>query len=67
MGVAAAQTVYMTVLAWIVSVLFYQLTTGHNFFWISIAVMLLIIVIASFFTVGRIINRKQVSSLQFHH
>lgn len=32
-GVAA----YLTVLAWIVSTLFYQITTGHSFFWICFA------------------------------
>lgn len=32
--------VYLTSLAWIVSTLFYQITTGHNFFWIGSAAAL---------------------------
>lgn len=61
--IAVSQTVYMTVLAWIVSVLFYQLKAGGDYFWISIAVLLFIIVITAFYTAGRIINRNQGHSL----
>ena len=57
-GVAVAQTLYMTVLAWIVSVLFYQFAAGGDFFWISVAIALFIIVIALFYAAGRIINGK---------
>lgn len=66
-GVAAAQAVYMTLLAWIVSVLFFQIMTAGSIFWISVAVMLFFAVIAAFFAAGRIINRKQDRGLQFHH
>ena len=66
-GVAVAQAVYMTLLAWIVSVLFFQIMTAGSIFWISVAVMLFFAVIASFFAAGRIINRKQDHGLQFHH
>lgn len=61
--VAISQPVYMTVLAWIVSVLFYQLTTGRDYFWVSLALMLFMAVVAVFYTAGRIINRKQSRSL----
>jgi hypothetical protein len=57
-GVAVAQVLYMTVLAWIVSVLFYQFAAGGDFFWISAAIALFIIVIALFYAAGRIINSK---------
>ena len=43
-GVAA----YLTVLAWIISTLFYQITTGHSFFWICFAAGLSAVMILSF-------------------
>ena len=60
---AVTQAVYLTVLAWIVSVLFYQFTAGHDLFWIAAAILLFIIVIAVFYITGRIINHKQSSTL----
>ncbi len=62
-GVAAAQTFYMTVLAWIVSVLFFQFTAVMDFFWITVALLLFIMIIAAFYAAGRIINRKHGESL----
>ncbi len=43
-GVAA----YLTVLAWIVAVLFYQITTGHSLFWISFASITCLLLIMTF-------------------
>jgi len=60
--VAVSQAIYMTLLAWIVSVLFYQIMSGGDLFWIFTAVLLFIIVIFSFYITGRIINRKQASN-----
>ena len=59
---AVTQAVYLTVLAWIVSVLFYQFTAGHDLFWIAAAILLFIIVIAVFYITGRVINHKESST-----
>lgn len=46
--VAVSQVLYMTVLAWIVSVLFYQTAAGHDLFWIAVPLILLIVVMSLF-------------------
>lgn len=48
--------VYLTVLAWVVSTLFYQIFVGHSLLWISIAVLL---AFAVFFTFKWLGNRDQ--------
>lgn len=50
--VAAAQVLYMTVMAWIVAVLFYQALSGHNFIWISVSMVMLLVVMSLFKITG---------------
>jgi ferrous iron transport protein B len=45
--------VYLTVLAWIVSTLFYQITVAHNAIWIVVALALLALQILYFYFLGR--------------
>jgi len=57
--VALSQVVYMTILGWCISVLFYQVAAGHSFFWMTFAVLLLILIVLVFFITGRIIRKKK--------
>lgn len=50
--VAVAQVLYTTILAWIVSVLFYQIAAGHDVLWISVATLMLAAIMALFKIVG---------------
>lgn len=56
--IAAAQVIYMTLLAWIVSVLFFQIFSGHSFFWVTVSLMLLSLIVLVFFIAGKIIRKK---------
>ncbi len=44
---------YLTVLAWIVSTLYYQITVGHQFIWILIPILMIVVIYASFSVIGR--------------
>jgi ferrous iron transport protein B len=50
--VAAAQVLYMTVIAWIAAVLFYQAASGHDLFWIVVPLFMLIAVMSLFKIIG---------------
>ncbi len=56
--VALAQILYMTVLAWIVSVLYYQSGYGHSLFWIIVSLGLLVLLVSAFFLAGYILRKK---------
>ncbi len=55
---AISQIVYMTLLAWIVSVLFYQIFYAHSLFWIAVSLSLLSLIVLVFFAAGKIIRKK---------
>jgi len=57
--IAFAQVVYMTLLAWIVSVLFFQIFSGHSFFWVTVSLGLLSLIVLVFFISGKIIRKKE--------
>jgi len=57
--IALSQAVYMTLLAWIVSVLFFQVFYGHSFLWISVSLLLLALIVLVFFITGKIIRKKK--------
>jgi ferrous iron transport protein B len=50
--VAVAQVFYMTVIAWIAAVLFYQTAAGHEIFWIAVPLIMLIAVMSLFKITG---------------
>jgi ferrous iron transport protein B len=50
--VAVTQTLYMTVMAWIIAVLFYQAAAGHSLFWITFSLAMLIVVMSLFKAAG---------------
>jgi len=56
--IAASQVIYMTFLAWIVSVLFYQFFSGHSFFWVTVSLLLLSLIVLVFFITGKIIRKN---------
>ncbi len=58
---AAILAVYLTVLAWIVSTLVYQIGVGHNALWIAVAVVLMILIAVGLRMLGktRVIERNQ--------
>lgn len=56
--IAFSQVVYMTLLAWIVSVLFFQVSYGHSIFWIFLSLLLLALIVLVFFITGKIIREK---------
>jgi hypothetical protein len=49
---------YMTLLAWCVSVLFYQSAAGHDLFWIWVSILILILIVLVFFIAGKIIRKN---------
>jgi len=57
--VAVAQILYMTILAWIVSVMFYQFTVGFDVFWITASSMMLFLVILTFVFTGVYLKRRK--------
>jgi ferrous iron transport protein B len=50
---------YLTVLAWIVATLFYQLTIGHSVLWISVAIALLLLIVLVFYLLGKRREEKE--------
>jgi ferrous iron transport protein B len=56
--IAAAQVIYMTLLAWIVSVLFFQIFSGHSLLWVTVSLFLLLLIVLVFFITGKIIRKK---------
>ncbi len=44
---------YLTILGWCVATLYFQITTGHQFIWILIPLLLLVLTIAFFCAFGR--------------
>lgn len=50
---AAVESVYLTVFAWIVATLFYQLSEGHNILWIGSACGLMGLLIVALYIMGR--------------
>jgi ferrous iron transport protein B len=56
--IALSQAVYMTLLAWIVSVLFFQIFYGHSLLWISISLLIFALIVLVFFITGKIIRKK---------
>ncbi len=60
--VAVSQVIYMTLLGWCVSVLFYQAAAGHNLFWSAVSLGILGLIMLVFFIAGRIISKKSIIS-----
>lgn len=58
MAIALTQALYMTLLAWCTSVLFYQAAAGYSFFWSAISIVILILIVLVFFVAGKIIRKK---------
>lgn len=56
--VAAAQVIYMTLIAWIAAVLFYQAAAGHDLFWIGVSILMLLAVISLFKLFGVLFYSK---------
>jgi ferrous iron transport protein B len=56
--IAVTQALYMTALAWCVSVLFYQVIAGHDLFWIWVSIVILVLIVLVFFVAGKIIRKK---------
>nr|MBP8083913.1 ferrous iron transporter B [Spirochaetota bacterium] len=56
---AALSVSYLTLLAWAVSSLFYQLTAGHNIIFISISSSVIILIIAAFTAAGKFLSRRK--------
>jgi ferrous iron transport protein B len=54
---AAILAVYLTLLAWIVSTLVYQIGIGHNAVWIATAVIMMVAVAMGLRTLGKLRNR----------
>jgi len=54
---AALSVTYLTMLAWSVSSLFYQLTSGHDIVFISASVSIILLIITAFILAGKIISR----------
>jgi len=52
-GFAAFSVLYLTVLGWIVSTLFYQLTVGHQIMWILIPLALIGVMAGILYALGR--------------
>jgi ferrous iron transport protein B len=50
---AAVESVYLTVFAWIVATLFYQLSEGHSIFWIAAASVLMGLLILALYLMGK--------------
>jgi len=50
---AAVESAYLTILAWIVATLFYQLTEGHNILWIVTACTLMGLLILALYLMGK--------------
>jgi len=57
--IAVSQVLYMTILGWCVSVLFYQIFEGHSLFWINTAIFILLLIVLVFFIAGKIIRKAK--------
>lgn len=55
---AVSQVVYMTLLAWCVAVLYYQIVAGHSIFWGALSLAILTLIMLVFFIAGRINSKK---------
>jgi ferrous iron transport protein B len=53
------QGVYLTLVAWIISTLFYQIVEGHNLLFIMIAVILSSMIIIAFKITGRVFSKTR--------
>jgi ferrous iron transport protein B len=53
MGFTIFSVVYLTVLGWIVSTLFYQLTVGRQVLWIAIPLSLIAVIFGVLHTLGK--------------
>lgn len=56
------QAVYLTVVAWIISTLFYQIAEGHNPVFIGIATVLGVLIIVIFKIIGNSLPKDEISS-----
>ncbi len=56
--IALSQVIYMTLPAWIVSVLFFQAFYLHSIFWGAVSLLLLALIVLVFFITGKIIRKK---------
>jgi ferrous iron transport protein B len=52
-GLTLLSMSYLTLLGWIVSTLFYQLTVGHRLLWIAVPLALLCVIIGGLYGIGR--------------
>jgi len=50
---ALFQSAYLTIFAWIVATIFYQLAEGHSLFWIIIALSLMMVLVAILYILGK--------------
>ncbi len=55
-GYGTLALTYLTLLAWVVATLFYQVTLGHQPLWITVSVLLLVAMIGVFWWLGRKTN-----------
>ena len=53
MRAALVIAVYLTLLGWITATLFYQITLGHSFLWIAVPLVMLGLIIYSFYLMGK--------------
>lgn len=56
---AIVQITYLTLLAWIVATLYYQIVSAHNIIYILLALGLFVIIIATFYLIGKSEKVKQ--------
>jgi len=53
MRAALVISTYLTLLGWITATLFYQITLGHSFIWIAVPLIMLGLIIYSFYLMGK--------------
>jgi ferrous iron transport protein B len=53
MKLAIIQMVYLTILGWIVAVLFYQLVEGHSPLWIGVSAGSAVLLVIAFWIIGK--------------
>ncbi len=56
---------YLTVVAWVTSTLFYQITLGHQMVWIAVSLALLVLMVATFWWLGK--GKKDLSDGNDRH
>jgi len=64
-GYGTLLAVYLTLLAWVVSVLFYQIAEGHSIFWIALAVGGFLLIYLSLAALGRRGRHKKLNAAEF--